>query len=91
MSEGILGGPNLRLAQAYLDALEQAATGDELARFFTDDVVQEESPNRLVPNDARRDLAGLLEGAARGGSIMRSQWYELLNGVESGDTVVYCD
>src|SRR5687768_5107858 len=44
----------LETTRQYLAALEQMATGDALARFFRPDVVQEEFPNRLVPQGARR-------------------------------------
>ena len=75
------------IAKTYLAALEAGATGDALAAFFTDDVVQEEFPNRLVPAGVRRDLAALLDGAVRGQKVMRAQRFELLGAVENGDTV----
>jgi len=75
------------IAKTYLAALEAGATGDALAAFFTDDVVQEEFPNRLVPAGVRRDLAALLDGAVRGQKVMRAQRFELLAAVENGDTV----
>jgi ketosteroid isomerase-like protein len=77
----------LDIAKGYLAALEAGAVGDELARFFDPDVVQEEFPNRLVPGGARRGLSALLEGAARGQQVMLRQRYELLAAVEQGDTV----
>jgi ketosteroid isomerase-like protein len=75
------------LVKTYLAALEAGATGSALAAFYTDDVVQEELPNRLLPGGARRDLAALLEGAERGQKVMRKQTFELLGAVEAGDTV----
>jgi ketosteroid isomerase-like protein len=75
------------LVKSYLAALESGATGAALARFYTDDVVQEEYPNRLAPDGARRDLAALLLGAERGQQVMRGQTFELLGAVESGDTI----
>ena len=78
---------NLELAREYLAALEAGATGDALARFYAADVVQEELPNRLVPNGVRRDLAALLDGAARGQKVMGKQRFELVHAVASGDSV----
>jgi ketosteroid isomerase-like protein len=75
------------IVKRYLTALEAGAVGAELAAFFTDDVVQEEFPNRLLPGGARRDLAALLQGAERGQKVMRSQRFELLRAVEDGDSV----
>jgi ketosteroid isomerase-like protein len=80
-------GSRLEVAKRYLLALEAGVTGDELAAFFCEDVIQEEFPNRLVPNGARRDLPALLQGAVRGQQVMRSQRYQLLGAVEAGDTI----
>lgn len=78
---------NLAAVRKYLDAIEQGAEGETLAAFFTEDVVQEEFPNRLVPNGARRDLAGLQEAAVRGKKGVRSQRYEVRNIVAMGHYV----
>lgn len=79
--------PNLEIARRYLQAIEQGATGDALAVFLAEDVVQEELPNRLVPNGARRDRAAILEGAARGQNVVRDQRYEVLSAVAERDRV----
>jgi ketosteroid isomerase-like protein len=72
----------------YLSAIEAGATGPALARFFTPDVVQEEFPNRLMPNGARRDLAAILEGAERGQKVLRRQTIQVHNVVSEGSTTV---
>jgi ketosteroid isomerase-like protein len=74
-------------ARRYLAALEEGATGEALAAFFTTDVVQEEFPNRLVPQGAQRDLAALLEGAVRGQQVISAQRFTILNALVSGDHV----
>ena len=76
----------LRLAREYLQSL---GTTDELGglRFFADDVIQVEFPNRLMPNGATRDLAALREGAERGRKVMTAQRFEVLNAIASGDQV----
>jgi ketosteroid isomerase-like protein len=78
---------SLAFARRYLAALSRGVVGDELAAFYTDDIIQEELPNRLLPTGARRDLAALLEGAVRGQKVMTRQRFELLNAVASGDQV----
>ena len=82
-----MAATRMDLVRSYLAALESGATGAALARFYTDDVIQEEFPNRLAPDGARRDLAALLLGAERGQKVMRQQTFELLGAVESGDSV----
>jgi ketosteroid isomerase-like protein len=78
---------NLAHAKRLLAALERGVVGDELAAFYTSDVVQEELPNRFMPQGAKRDLAGLLEAAVRGQKVMSEQRFELLNAVASGERV----
>jgi len=73
------------LIRRYLDAIEDGATGERLAAFFTPDVEQVEFPNRLVPTGSRRDLAAVLDGAARGQAVLRSQRYELHRVIAAGD------
>jgi ketosteroid isomerase-like protein len=78
---------NLETVRRYLTAIEQGATGAALAAFYAPEVVQEEFPNRLVVNGARRDLAAILEGAERGQKVISAQTYEIRNAVEQGNTV----
>ena len=76
----------LRLARDYLESIGKA---DELGglRFFADDVIQVEFPNRLVPNGVTRDLAALREGAERGRKVMTAQRFEVVNAIASGEQV----
>ena len=76
----------LRLAREYLESIGGA---DELGglRFFADDVVQVEFPNRLVPNGATRDLAALRDAAERGRKVMTAQRFEIVNAIASGEQV----
>jgi ketosteroid isomerase-like protein len=78
---------NLRTALDYLAAVEGGATGEALARWFTPDVVQEEFPNRLMPNGARRGLQEMLDGAVRGQKVMAAQRYEVLSTLVSGERI----
>jgi ketosteroid isomerase-like protein len=79
---------NLDAARQYLAAIERGATGDELAHYFTPDVVVEELPNRVVPDGKRRKLAGILDGAERGKKILTAQRYEIRSAVATGDRVI---
>ena len=76
----------LRLAREYLDSIGKA---DELGglRFFADDVIQIELPNRLLPNGATRDLAALRDAAERGRKVMTAQRFEVVNAIANGDQV----
>ncbi|MDC0713963.1 nuclear transport factor 2 family protein [Stigmatella sp. ncwal1] len=78
---------NLEVVQSYLQALEQGATGEALARFFHPEVSQREFPNRLTPSGATRDMQALLDAAKRGQKVMTSQRYKVLQAVAQGDQV----
>jgi ketosteroid isomerase-like protein len=77
----------LELTRRYFTALEAGATGEALSVFYAPEVVQLEFPNRLSPLGARRDLAAILDAAARGQEIMAAQRYEILQTVAEGDRV----
>jgi ketosteroid isomerase-like protein len=83
---------NIETARRYLAAIEastaESGDPDGAAAFYHPDVVQEEFPNRFVPNGARRDLAALREAAARGRTVLRGQRYEVKHAYASGDTVI---
>jgi ketosteroid isomerase-like protein len=76
----------LRLAREYLESIGKT---DELGglRFFAEDVIQIEFPNRLVPNGATRDLAALRDAAERGRKVMTAQRFEVVNALASGEQV----
>jgi ketosteroid isomerase-like protein len=78
---------NLEVARKYLEAVENGAEGGALADFFTEDVVQEEFPNRLAPIGIHRDLKGILDSARKGKRTLRAQKFEVLNSISDGDNV----
>jgi len=77
-------GRNLELAREYLAAIE---TGGSVARFFAPDVIQEEFPNRLLPNGAARDLQAMKEARARGRALLKAERFELVNAVAADGKV----
>lgn len=76
----------ITIVRKYFDAIENGEPGQSL-QFFAPDVIQEEFPNRLMPDGATRDLAALGEAAARGRKVMARQRYEIVNIVASGNQV----
>src|SRR6187402_2613548 len=78
---------NVEFIRRYFDAIEAGVSPEELAGFFTPDVIQEEFPNRLVPRGARRDLKQILEASKRGRQAMQSQRYEILHAISDGDEI----
>jgi ketosteroid isomerase-like protein len=83
----LIATDNLTIARRYLEALENGAEAGALAEFFTEDVVQEEFPNRLSPIGQHRDLKALLASARKGKQIIRAQKFDVLNSIADGDNV----
>jgi ketosteroid isomerase-like protein len=77
---------NLEIVRSYFLAMQRSP--GSVAEFYHPDVVQEEFPNRFLPNGARRGLKELGEAAARGRKVMASQEFEVLSMLADGDTVV---
>lgn len=78
---------NVDFVKRYLAAIGEGATGDALRAFFHDDVVQEEFPNRLMPEGARRGIAEILEGAIKGQRVVRNQRFDVRSTLVDGDRV----
>lgn len=74
------------MARHYLESIGRGDPEENLA-FFAEDVVQEEFPNRLLPQGATRDLPALREAAQRGSKVMTAQRYDILTAIASGDQV----
>jgi ketosteroid isomerase-like protein len=77
----VTGHGNLEIARRYLVRLSEGAGPDELESFFAPDAVQEEFPNRLLPNGATRDLKALKEGRARGLALLQGESFEITNAI----------
>lgn len=78
---------NMEMARAYLKAIEVGSADDAIGRFISPDIVQEEFPNRLSPNGAKRDLSAMRAAAQRGRQVLSDQTYEITNSVASDDWV----
>jgi len=78
---------NLAIARRYIAALSSGAGADEVSQFYAQDVVQEEFPNRLLPNGATRDLAALKHARVRGQALLSAETFEVLGVVAIGSQV----
>lgn len=78
---------NLDITRQYLNAIERGSVQESVA-FYSPDVIQQEFPNRLVPNGIERNLSALHEAALRGQKVILEQHYDVQSIVASGDTVI---
>lgn len=79
---------NLRAVRAFFEAVQAGESDGALERLYAEDVVQEEFPNRFLPDGATRGLTELRAAAERGRKVMSAQTYEILSTVAQGDVVV---
>src|SRR5262249_30236808 len=60
----------------------------EIEAYYAPDVLQEEFPNRLLPQGAVRNLDALREAEAKGRQVIATQTIEVVNAVSSCQCVV---
>ncbi len=78
---------NFDIARDYLHALSSAAAPADMARFFHEDVTEEEFPNLMLPVGATRDLSAILAARSRAESLWRDQRFELRGATGGGSQV----
>ncbi len=78
---------NIDFIRRYFDAVEAGVSPEELAGFFTPDVILEEFPNRLEPKGVRRGLQEILDASVQGRRVIVSQRHEILHAITEGDEI----
>ena len=78
---------NILLVREYLQALADGEAGESLGRFFTEDAIQIELPNKLNPAGGRSDLATMKKRSEEGQHILKQQSYTVKSAVADGDQV----
>jgi ketosteroid isomerase-like protein len=78
---------NVQLIRTYIAALQNGEVGEALSRFFTEDVLQTELPNRLNPKGQESDLASIVSRSVQGQTLLKSQRFEIRREVAQGDWV----
>ncbi|MDI1447495.1 nuclear transport factor 2 family protein [Polyangium sp. 6x1] len=81
MNEAQNVSPAVELALAFV---ERVQAGGDVGGLVTEDVQEEELPNRVFASGARRDLAAMRAGAERGKAIFAEQRYRVTRAL--GDT-----
>lgn len=79
---------NLAAIRGLYEAIAAGPNFDAFESLCDPGLLQEEFPNRLLPNGARRDLAGLREAMGRGKALMATQAFELVTSTAMEDRVL---
>lgn len=72
----------------FLEAISEGKIGDELDKFYDENVIQIEYPNLLTKNLTERDLKTLKDASEKGVEVLKSQSFELIKAYECGDTII---
>lgn len=78
----------LQITRAYLNALEEGKSWDELSVYYAETVEQIEYPNRLLDKGTTRNLTDLKEAFLRGKQVLLSQTYDIQKAYVVGNTVI---
>jgi ketosteroid isomerase-like protein len=82
-----LASSNSSLARQYLLAVASLGSFDDVANFFSPDIVFQEFPNRIAPQGRVRRAADLRAAYEQGRQLLRSQTYTVQRIVEAGDEI----
>jgi ketosteroid isomerase-like protein len=82
-----LASSNSSLARQYLLAVASLGPFDDVANFFSPDIVFQEFPNRIAPQGRFRRAADLRAAYEQGRQLLRSQTYTVQRIVEAGDEI----
>jgi ketosteroid isomerase-like protein len=71
----------------YLLAVASLGSFDDVANFFSPDIVFQEFPNRIAPQGRVRRAADLRAAYEQGRQLLRSQTYTVQRIVEAGEEI----
>jgi ketosteroid isomerase-like protein len=82
-----MASSNVSRAQQYLQVVASLKSSEDVAEYFSPDVVFQEFPNRIAPQGRVRRAAELQAAYKQGQQLLRSQNYAVQRIVEDGDEV----
>jgi ketosteroid isomerase-like protein len=82
-----LATSNASVARQYLQAVESLGPLEDVAAFYSPDVVFQEFPNRIAPQGRIRRAGDLSAAYQRGQQLLRSQAYAVQRIIAAGDEV----
>jgi ketosteroid isomerase-like protein len=82
-----MASSNVSRARQYLQAVASLKSSEDVAEYFSPDVVFQEFPNRIAPQGRVRRAAELQAAYKQGQQLLRSQNYAVRRIVEAGDEV----
>lgn len=78
---------NILVVREYLKALEDGEAGESLGRFFSENAIQIELPNKLNPAGGKSDLETLKKRSEEGKKLLKKQTYTIKTEIIEGDNI----
>lgn len=78
---------NILVVREYLKALEDGEVGESLGRFFSENAIQIELPNKLNPAGGKSDLETLKKRSEEGKKLLKKQTYTIKTEIIEGDNI----
>jgi len=78
---------NTLVVREYLKALQDGEVGESLGRFFDENAIQIELPNKLNPAGGKSNLETLKQRSEEGKKLLKKQTYTIKNEVVAGDNI----
>ena len=78
---------NILVVREYLKALEDGEAGESLGRFFSENAIQIELPNKLNPAGGKSDLETLKKRSEEGKKLLKKQTYTIKTEIIAGDNI----
>jgi ketosteroid isomerase-like protein len=75
------------LTRDYLKAVAAMKSADQVASFYSPDIVFREYPSRIVPNGRVSKLEDMRKAFGQGQTLLSEQNYEVTKIVENGDEI----
>lgn len=79
---------NSDIVNEFLKAISDGKSGNELKRFYDEDVIQIEFPNLLTRKIIERNLNDILEASVKGKQVISNQKYEIIKSYAVDDNVI---
>lgn len=76
---------NIQVVREYLKALADGESGERLGRFFSENAIQIELPNKLNPAGGKSDLETIKRRSEEGKNLLSRQTYTIINEIIAGD------
>jgi hypothetical protein len=78
----------ISIIEAYFAEIEQGISAESFSKFYTDDALQIDFPNLMVPNGLTQAVSELQYSTTKSKGVLSSQKVDILRYFEVGNTLI---